>query len=125
MRGLRLALGLDLLRLHAKQSGQEWMDVGGKLLFQGILILLPISIGLAILRSYFWDIDLLIRRTLVYATLIGMLALVYWGSVVMLQPVFAGLTGEARLSQPAALWLRASTVGWRTLWWSRQNCGWS
>jgi hypothetical protein len=55
--------------------------------------LMPLSIGLAILRSRLWDIDILIRRTLVYSILTGLLALVYFTSIVALQTLLRGLTG--------------------------------
>jgi hypothetical protein len=58
------------------------------------LILLPLSIGLAILRSHLWDIDLLIRRTLVYSVLTAILALVYFSSVVLLQSIFSTAGGQ-------------------------------
>ena len=57
-------------------------------------LLLPLSISVAVLRSHLFDIDLIINRTLVYGTLTAMLALVYFGSIVVLQRVFVGLTGE-------------------------------
>ena len=60
------------------------------------LSLFPISIGMAILRSHLWDIDLLIRRTLIYGVLTALLALVYLGAVVALQAIFTALTGSAR-----------------------------
>jgi hypothetical protein len=57
---------------------------------------IPIATGIAILKYRLYAIDLLIRRTLVYSVLTGILALVYFGSVVVLQGVFTALTGAAR-----------------------------
>jgi hypothetical protein len=58
--------------------------------------LIPLSIGMAILRSRLWDIDLLIRRTLVYAALTGLLALAYFGSVLVLEGFVRLLTGQSQ-----------------------------
>ncbi len=57
----------------------------------GLALLTPFSIGLAILRSRLWDIDILINRTLVYGTLTGILALVYVGSIIAFQALLRGL----------------------------------
>ena len=56
--------------------------------------LFPISVTVAILRYRLWDIDLVINRTLVYGTLTGVLVLVYFASVVLLQILLRGLTGQ-------------------------------
>jgi hypothetical protein len=54
----------------------------------------PIAIGIAILRYRLYEIDILINRTLVYGSLTALLALVYFGGIVLLQRVFVVLTGE-------------------------------
>src|SRR5215210_1675335 len=64
-------------------------------------LLIPLSVGVAVLRSRLFDIDVLINRTLVYAILSATLAGVYFGGIVLLQMVFAGLTGQEGLPQLA------------------------
>jgi hypothetical protein len=60
----------------------------------GFLLVIPLSIGVAILRSGLWDIDLVINRTLVYGALTALLITVYVGSVVLLHGAFRALTGQ-------------------------------
>ena len=57
-------------------------------------VLFPLSFGFALLRYRLWDIDLIINRTLVYGSLTGLLALVYFGLVIALQSVVHVLTGQ-------------------------------
>src|SRR2546430_2560408 len=56
-----------------------------------LLLLIPISIAFAILRSRLWDIDIIINRTLVYGSLTALLALVYFGLIFALQSLFEGM----------------------------------
>ena len=58
------------------------------------LLGLPVAITIAISRYRLWDIDLILRRTLQYALLTGLLALVYFGLVVILQNLFATFSNQ-------------------------------
>jgi hypothetical protein len=69
------------------------------------ILLIPISIGIAVLRYHLFDIDIIINRTLVYVTLTVILAGFYEGIIVVLQHLFRVLTGQE--SQVAAV---ASTL---------------
>ena len=58
-------------------------------------LLIPLNVTIAILRSHLWDIDVIIRRTLVYSTLTVILALLYLGLVIGLGSLVRLLTGQA------------------------------
>jgi hypothetical protein len=58
------------------------------------LVLIPLSIGIAILRYRLFDIDFIINRTLVYGTLTATLGVVYYLGVVLLQALLRGATGQ-------------------------------
>lgn len=59
-----------------------------------VMAFIPLSIGIAMLRSRLFDVDVIINRALVYATLTAMLAAVYFGGVVAIQYAFRVLTGQ-------------------------------
>jgi hypothetical protein len=54
----------------------------------------PVAIGIAILRYRLYDIDIIVRGALLYATLTAMLGLLYFGSVVLLQQLFRVVSGQ-------------------------------
>jgi hypothetical protein len=66
-------------------------------LFSGF-ILLPIAIGIAILRYQLFEIDRLISRTIVYALLIGALGAIYLGTILLLQALLASLSRSNELA---------------------------
>jgi len=66
----------------------------GLITYPLVLLSLPITIGIAILRARLYDIDVLINRTLVYGTLTVLLALVYFGLVIGLESLVRLLTGQ-------------------------------
>jgi hypothetical protein len=63
--------------------------------------LIPLSIGIAILRSRLFDIDVIINRTLVYGLLSAILAAVYFCGVVASQAVFGAVTAQEHRPQLA------------------------
>ena len=71
--------------------------------FSGSLLLIPLSIGVAIVYGRLWDIDIVIHRTLVYGILTASLALLYFGSIAATEAIFRGLTSQQQQPQFAVV----------------------
>jgi hypothetical protein len=82
-----------LLNLPHDSPSPWWVPFTSWLWFFSLTIL-PISLTIAVMRYRLYDIDILINRGLVYGSLTVMLALVYFGSVVVLQSLFRSVTGQ-------------------------------
>jgi hypothetical protein len=78
-------------------------------LSDGFLLLIPISIAVAILRSRLWDIDTIINKALVYAPLTGILGTLYAGLILGLESLIGTIAGPASTS-PLALVISTLTI---------------
>jgi hypothetical protein len=78
--------------------GNTGAAVAGRLLlllaFVGIVVGIPVAVGVAILRYRLYDLDRLISRTLVYGLLTVVLGLGYAAIVLVLSQLFGGIRGE-------------------------------
>ena len=86
--------------LPPREVGPKMLSM---LLMDAFVLLIPLSIGIAVLRARLFDIDVVINRTLVYGTLTALLALVYFGGVAATQIIFRTLTGQEEQSQLAVV----------------------
>ena len=96
-----------VLPLQTPQGERTPVGIVWDLAFWLTIVAIPAAIAIAILRYRLWDIDVIIRRTLIYSALTAVLALAYFGSVLGLQGVFRPLTGHGQNSLVVVL----STLG--------------
>jgi hypothetical protein len=73
----------------------------GNMIENLMIAVIPVAVGLAVLRYRLYDIDILINRTLVYGTLTAMLLAVYFGGVAIIQALFRALTAQEQQPQIA------------------------
>jgi hypothetical protein len=85
---------LAVPELRAPSAVGMLASLAGTMLWFGFLIIFPATLLIAIFRSQLWDIDLVIRRTLIYAAVTLLLGVVYLGAVTILQALFSSTSGQ-------------------------------
>jgi hypothetical protein len=60
-----------------------------------LMLMIPLSIAIAVLRYKLWDIDLIINRTLVYVPLTAIVGGLFSASTTLTQKIFIAITGQA------------------------------
>ena len=70
------------------------------------VLAVPITLAVSIRRNRLWEIDFVINRSLVYAAATGLLALIYAGTIILLQKIFETFTG----GQQSTIAVAASTL---------------
>jgi hypothetical protein len=93
--GFIIGFGMLALMFLAGTSGLfEFAPEFFNLVFAFATTVMGAMIGMAILRYRLFDIDIIIRKTLIYAALTIALALVYFGGVILLQSAFEAISGQ-------------------------------
>jgi hypothetical protein len=87
-----LIIGRLLASPATEAVGTGWISSIGFAIYVAGIVGVPLAVGIAILRHHLYDIDLIIRRTLVYGSLTVLLAAVYFGSVALTGAVFQAVT---------------------------------
>ncbi len=87
-----------LIAIGEQGDGRVAGVLVGDLLFSLLIGLMPLAVGVAILRHRLYDIDLVINRTLVYGSLTATLAATYLGLVLLLRLVLDPLAGQSDLA---------------------------
>jgi hypothetical protein len=99
-----LAAAVQLVVLWVASAALEPLvsdNASWAILLTGLLGV-AIAVALAILRHRLYDIDLVVNRALVYGALTAILAGTYLGSVLLLQLVLSGLTGDSDVAVAAS-----------------------
>ncbi len=91
---LSLFAALGLIELLNIQATSLWFAVLEEVTVPSFL-LIPVAIGIAVLKYRLYDIDLIVNRALVYACLTAVLAVVYTAGVVGAGIVVRAATGQA------------------------------
>jgi hypothetical protein len=107
--GLSIALagffaGIWIFVISGVSAGRAspLVDLAAQSVVFMFITLIPVSIGIAILRYRLYDIDLLIKRTLVYGATSAAIAATFWVGILALQTVLRPLISGSELAVAAS-----------------------
>ncbi len=110
------------LRNEMAQAPDSLYQLANGTLTTVTFLFVPLSVGIAILRFRLWDIDVLIRRTLVYTTLTVLLILVCVGLVFVFGTLLRDFFGQQQqnplviaCSSPCVMISKKSSIGGSTV----------
>ena len=95
---------LEVPNVMYQRMGSTFFTTGfllrtiGLTLFKLASLLFPLSFAIAVLRYRLWDIDLIIRRTLIYTVLSGVLIVFYLFSILVMQQLLSAFTQASQLA---------------------------
>ncbi|HEX6543663.1 MAG TPA: hypothetical protein VF040_18050 [Ktedonobacterales bacterium] len=79
------------------------LRLGAVILLSATTLLVPISVGIALLRYRLFDVDVLINRTLVYGSVTVLLGLTYMVTVVLLEVLFGHISPQSARGSDVAI----------------------
>jgi hypothetical protein len=91
--GLGLVMALFIFPAAFNLLPDPWAEIASAGSSVGFAII-GVSLAMAVLRYRLFDIEIIVRRTLIYTVLTALLALIYFGSVVLLQTLSERVTGQ-------------------------------
>jgi hypothetical protein len=93
----------------SNQSNTLASTILGLLNYPVVLLALPITIGIAVLRSRLYEIDVIINKALVYGSLTAILALIYAGGVIGMQALVNAFA-QRQSSAPSPILIVVTTL---------------
>jgi hypothetical protein len=93
--GVLMAIDTIIFTVGPDESAFSARGVIGASIVNAAPLAVVVGIGIAMVRHQLYDIDFLIRRTTSYTILTALLAMIYFGSIVVLQQLLTPIFGES------------------------------